>query len=64
VRTSELFGDAFRSSRNSGPTTTPIATNTIAGVTGVFDSRLDTVATASTATATIVSAQVTEARPR
>jgi len=61
VRTVELFGAALTSSSSSGPTSTPIATNTIAGVTGVLESCRETAATASTASATMARVQVTEA---
>ena len=54
-RTVELVLAMSTSSRTSGPTRIPIETKTIAGVIGVPDSRLETAATAISASATIVS---------
>ena len=62
VRTVELVGRTERSSSTSGPTSTPTAVTTIAGVTGVLDRRRDTAATSSNARPTIASPDFT-ARP-
>jgi len=55
ARTVELVLSMSIPSRTLGPTRSPIETNRIAGVIGVPDSRFETVATASSASATIVS---------
>jgi hypothetical protein len=53
VRTVELVGPTVRSSSTGGPTRTPTATTTIAGVMGVLDKGRDTAATSSSVTPTI-----------
>ena len=62
VRTVELVGRTERSSSTSGPTSTPTAVTTIAGVTGVLDRRRDTAATSSNVRPMIASPEFT-ARP-
>ena len=61
VRTVELVGGTLRSSSASGPTSTPIATTTIAGVIGVPDRRRDTPATSSSVRPMIASPEFTAA---
>ena len=53
VRTVALELSRSIPSSTSGPTSSPTATNTIAGVTGVPDSRRETAATPSSASATM-----------
>jgi hypothetical protein len=57
VRTVALVGPTVMSSSTSGPARTPIATITIAGVTGVADSRREIPATKSSARPTVASCQ-------
>ena len=59
VRTVELVGRTERSLSTNGPTITPTAVTTIAGVTGVPDRRRDTAATSSNASPTIASPELT-----
>ena len=60
ARTVELVLEISIPSRTLGPTRSPMETNRIAGVIGDPDSRLETAATAISASATIVSAQSTQ----
>ena len=53
LRTVKLVGPTVRPSNTNGPTRTPMATTTIAGVIGVFESRRDTAATSSSASPTV-----------
>ena len=59
VRTVALELSRSIPSSTLGPTSSPTATNTIAGVTGVPDSRRETAATPSSASATMASAHST-----
>ena len=62
VRTVALVGLTATSSMTSGPTSSPISTNAIAGVNAVSVSRHDTPATASSAAAMIASSHFTDPR--
>ena len=63
VRTVPLPLSRSTSSSTWGPTKRPTATNTIAGVTGVPDSRREIAATQSSATATMASAHFMAQKP-
>ena len=62
ARSVELVLAMLISSRTLGPTMSPIATNTIAGVIGDPDNRFETAATAISASATVVSDQSIQIR--
>ena len=57
VRTAELELSTSISPSTLGPTSNPTTTNSIAGVTGVPDSRPETAATPSSVSATMARAQ-------
>ena len=59
LRTVELVGPSVRSSSTSGPTRTPTATTTIAGVTGVLTNRRDTAASSNSMSPTVARPQST-----
>ena len=62
LRTVELVGPRVRSSSTSGPTRTPTATTTIAGVIGVLASRRETAARSSSVSPTVARPQSTASR--